>query len=117
MAFFVLSLWNIALIVVGILFAVGVLVIVALKIFRQNREDKQVALAQNGIKLTKGQKYIVGKNIAEGNYSFACVDHSQKELCLTLNGEEKTLQNCDVITLAEGDVLCLQAAVVATIFR
>ena len=115
MAFFALSTLNVALIVVGILFVAVVLVIVALKIFHQNKEEQQVALAEKGMELAAGEKYTVGKNIAQGKYSFVSADFSQMELRLTLNGEEKTLQNGDELTLAEDDVLCAQATVVATI--
>ena len=115
MAFFVLPSWNIALIVIGIVFVVGVLVIVALKIFHQNKEDQQVEQAKNGMKLALGTTYTVGKNIAEGKYSFASSDATQNELSLTLNGEEKALTSGDVLTLAEDDVLCPRVDVVATI--
>ena len=117
MAFFALSTLNIALISVGILFVLGVLIVVALKIFHQNKEEQQVALAEKGMELAVGEIYTVGKNIAEGRYSFAAADPSQNELHLTLNDEEKTLQKGDVLVLAEDDVLCVQAALVATIHQ
>lgn len=117
MAFFALSPLNIALIVVGSVLVVGVLVIVALKIFHQNKEEQQVELAKNGMGLVPGETYTVGKNIAEGKYVFDNADSTQKDLRLTLNGEDKILKNGETLTLAEEDVLCPQVNVVATICK
>ena len=117
MAFFALSNLSLAFIIIGSVFVAGVIVIVALKIFHQNKEEKQVELAKHGMELSPSVTYTVGNNIAEGKYSFATVDATQSEFRLTLNGEEKTLHNGDTLTLAEEDVLRPQVAVVATICK
>ena len=117
MAFFALSITSMAFLIIGVAMVVGVIVIVALKIFRQNKEDQQVEQAKNGMQLALGETYTVGKNIAEGKYSFRSADPAQRELRLTLNGEEKTLMSGDTLTLAEDDVLCPQISVVATICK
>ena len=116
MAFFALKTISIVSIVIGIVLVVGVLVIVALKIFHQNKEEKQVELAKHGVEFVPGETYVVGKNVAEGKYSFTGAA-AQTELRLTLNGEEKTLQSGDVLVLKEDDRLSPQVAVVATICK
>lgn len=115
MAFFTISTMNIVFISIGIALVVGVLVIVALKIFHQNKHEQQVELAKNGITLEAGKTYTAGNDIAEGTYVLQASDAEQNQCRLTLNGEEKSLQNGETVTLSEDDVLCPLIAVVATI--
>ena len=117
MAFFALSTISIVSIVIGGALVCGVLVVVSLKMFRQNREEQQVKLAERGMQLSAGKTYVVGKNIAIGKYSFAVNDASHEKLCLLLNGQEKRLTSGEILTLTEEDVICPQISVVATICK